>query len=408
MRVRVILYWGISLALVGASVVCLAQAKPLEGTALQQARQQALALEQHGQYDKAKMQWRAIAKAHPTDPEPYGHLGLLEAHEGDYKAAIPYYRKALALRPDISALRLDLSLALFKAGDLKGAIPEFKILLKDAAPGSPEALRFNTLIGMSYYGLAEYATAAPYLQKAADQDPNNATLLLSLAHSYMWSKQYKSVLDVYHQILTINPESAEADMLAGEALDAMKDNAGATEMFRAAVKANPKEPNAHFALGYLLLSEKKLAEAAVEFNAELANDPDHKQSLLYLADDEIQMNQLDAAQPLLERVIKMDPAVPLAHLDLGIIYSEQNRIDEAVRELSTAAKLWPDNVNVHWRLARLYRTMGKKEEAQAELDKASTLTKAADDDLYKKISESGARGPQNRPSPPPPISDRPN
>ncbi len=33
-------------------------------------------------------------------------------------------------------------------------------------------------------------------------------------------------------MLTINPESAEADMLAGEALDEMKDNAGATEMFQ--------------------------------------------------------------------------------------------------------------------------------------------------------------------------------
>ncbi len=405
---RVLLYWSISLLLGGSSVFCLAQAKPLEGAALQQAREQALALEQHGRYDQAKTQWRAIAKAHPTDPEPYGHLGLLEAHEENYKAAIPYYRKALALRPDVPGLRLDLSLALFKNGDLKGAIPEFKILLKDSAPGSPEALRFNTLLGMSYYGLAEYANAAPYLQKAADQDPNNATLLLSLAHSYMWSKQYKSVLDVYHQILTINPESAEADMLAGEALDEMKDDAGATEMFRAAVKANPKEPNAHFALGYLLLTQKKLAEAAAEFNAELANDPDHKQSLLYLADDDIQMNQLDAAQPLLEKVIKMDPAVPLAHLDLGIVYGEQTRNEEAVRELLIAEKLWPDNVSVHWRLAKLYRTMGKKEEAQAEFDKASTLNKAADDDLYKKISESGARGPQNRPPAPPPLSDRPN
>ncbi len=408
MSVRSFIYWSISLGLAGAGMVCLAQTRPMQGADLQQARQKALTFEQQGQYGPAIGQWRAIAKANPEDPEPFGHLGLLEAHEGNYKAAIPYYRKALALRPDVPGLRLDLSLALFKNGDLKDAIPEFKILLKDAPSGSPEALRFNTLIGMSYYGLAEYANAAPYLQRAADQDPNNATLLLSLAHSYMWSKQFKRVLDVYHQILTINPESAEADMLAGEALDEMKDDAGATEMFRAAVKANPKEPNAHFALGYLLLSEKKLAEAADEFKAELANDPEHKQSLLYLADDDIQMNQLDAARPLLEKVIQMDPAVPLAHLDLGIIYSEQNHNEEAVRELSTAAKLWPDNVSVHWRLAKLYRTMGKKEEAQAEFEKASTLNKAADDDLYKKISESGARGPENRPPAPPPISDKPN
>ena len=41
----------------------------------------------------------------------------------------------------------------------------------------------------------------------------------------------------------MNAESAEADMLAGEALDEMNDHAGATQQFRAAVKANPQEPN---------------------------------------------------------------------------------------------------------------------------------------------------------------------
>ncbi len=123
--------------------------------------------------------------------------------------------------------------------------------------------------------------------------------------------------------------------------------------FRAAVKANPKEPNAHFGLGYLLWTQKQYPEAAAQFNAELANDPDHKQSLLYLADTYLQMNQLDAARPLLERVLKLDPTVPLAHLDLGIIYSDQNRNEQALRELLIAEKEMPDNVNVHWRLATL-------------------------------------------------------
>ncbi len=407
MSVRRFRYWGISLGLVGIGIVCLAQARPVQVVDLQQERETALALERQGQFDQAKAEWHAIAKAHPGDPEPYGHLGLLEAREENYKAAIPYYRKALALKPDVPGLRLDLSLALFKGSDLKGAIPEFKILLKGAAPGSPEALRFNTLIGMSYYGLAEYAEAAPYLQKAADQDPNNSTLLLSLAHSYLWSKQFKKVLGVYHQILTINPDSAEADMLAGEALDEMKDNTGATQMFRAAAEANPKEPNVHFGLGYLLLSQKKYPEAVSEFKAELANDPNHRQSMLYLAHADIQLNQLDAARPLLEKVLQLDSSLALAHLDLGIVYSEQDRNEEAVRELSIAEKQIPDDINVHWRLGRLYRTMGKKEEATLEFDKANNLNRAADEDLYKKIAAGSARGPQGQAAPASSTPDKP-
>jgi tetratricopeptide (TPR) repeat protein len=351
-----------------------------------QLRQTALALEQQGRNADALDAWRAYMNAHPTNPEPYGHLGLLEARQGHYKEAIPYYRKALAMKPNVPGLRLNFALALFKSGDLKAAIPEFTAILKAAPPDSPDAQRLTILIGMSHYGLGEYPAAAPFLKQAADRDPQNLPLRLALAHSYMWSKQFKYVLDVYHEILALDPDSAEADMLAGEALDEMKDNAGATQMFRNAVKANPREPNAHFGLGYLLWSQKIYPEAASEFRAELANDPNHIQATVYLADTYIQMNQFSDARPLLEKAVQMEPSASLAHLDLGIIYTEADRKEDALRELTLAAKLAPNDVNVHWRLGRLYRSMGRKEEAKVEFDKASTLNKAADEDLYKKIS----------------------
>ena len=55
---------------------------------------------------------------------------------------------------------------------------------------------------------------------------------LTLAHSCLWSKQYDCVMEVYKEILALNAESAEADMLAGEALDEKGDDAGAIEQFR--------------------------------------------------------------------------------------------------------------------------------------------------------------------------------
>ena len=390
-----ILQLGLGLSLAAA---CLGQTTT-HPPQLNKLRQTALALEQQGRNAEAVEAWRAYKNAQPTNPEPYGHLGLLEARLGNYKEAIPYYRKALAMKPNVPGLRLNYALALFKSGDLKSAIPEFTALLKTAPPDSPDAQRSTILLGMSHYGLAEYAAAAPFLKQAADRDPQNLPLRLALAHSYLWTKQFKEALDVYHEILTIDPDSAEADMIAGEALDEMKDNAGATEMFRSAVKANPREPNAHFGLGYLLWTQKNYTEAVSEFHAELANDPDHFQATLYLADAYIQMNQLSEAKPLLERAVKMEPSAPLAHLDLGIVYTEEDRKEEALRELTQAAGLAPNDVNVHWRLGRLYRSMGRKEEAKAEFDKASTLNKAADEDLYKKIAAGKNKPPDAQPVP---------
>jgi tetratricopeptide (TPR) repeat protein len=231
----------------------------------------------------------------------------------------------------------------------------------------------------------------PYLKEAASHDAQNLALRLTLAHSCLLSNQYQCVLDAYHEIVALNAESAEADMLVGEALDEMKDSTGAIREFRAAVQANPKEPNAHFGLGYLLWTLKQNDEAAKEFQAELDNDPDHVQAMLYLADSEIQLDQVQAAEPLLIKALKLNPASSMGHLDLGIVYSEVARNDEALRELHTAVRLAPDNVTTHFKLGLLYRSMGKVAEAKIEFDKAKNINKATNTALLRVMSEAPAK-----------------
>jgi tetratricopeptide (TPR) repeat protein len=351
------------------------------------ARQAALTLEQQGKTAEAEAAWAALTKAHPTNPEPYAHLGLLEARQENYAEAIASYRKAIALDPAMPRLRFNLGLAYFKAGEYREALQQFTPLLKTEPRASDEAQRLVLLVGMSHYGLAEFVAATPYLRQASDSDAKNLPLLLTLAHSCLLSNQYQCVLDAFHRIVALDAESAEADMLVGEALDEMKDPLGAMREFRAAVLANPKEPNVHFGLGYLLWTQGQAQEAAQEFQAELDNDPQHIQALVYLADAQIQMNRMADALPLLEKAVKIDPTNPMGHLDLGIVYSDAGRTVDAVRELKRAAALDPQDAKAHWRLARLYRSMGKTVEANAEIAKTKTMNKAADERLLKAMSK---------------------
>lgn len=360
------------------------------GQVSESQRQTAISLEQQGRNPEAEVAWRAFLKVQPANAEAYAHLGLLEARQEHYSEAVALYRKALALNPEMPGLRLNLGLSLFKAGELKQAIQTFDLLLKSQPPASPEGQRLKTLIGMAHYGLQEYAAAIPYLKEATASDPQNLPFRLELAHSCLRTKQYPCVLDVYHEILMLNAESAEADMLAGEALDEMNDHAGATQQFRAAVKANPQEPNVHFGLGYLLWTQSEYEEAAQEFQAELANVPNHSQALAYLADSNMKLNHPEVALPLIQKTIRIDPRVELAHLDLGILYVNDGRRDDALRELKVAAKLSPDDVSVHWRLGRLYQAMGRKDEANAEFQKTSSLTKS-NDSVSSKIDNARAQ-----------------
>jgi tetratricopeptide (TPR) repeat protein len=380
LRLHSTLIAGVSLLL--CAPACCAQDSPAQ----ENERQAALVLEQQGKNAEAEAEWRTYLKTHPSSSEAYAHLGLLEAREQNYKQAVVFYRKALALHATVPGLRLNLGLALFKAGEMEEAVREFLPLFRSAPVSSPDRQRLAILVGMSYYGLGEHAKAVPYLKAAVSGDPQNLPLRLALAHSCLWSKQYQCVLDTYHDILLLNAESAEADMLAGEALDEMKDVSGAIQQFRAAAKADPQMPDVHFGLGYLLWTKRQYPDAAPEFQAELHNNPHHAQALTYLGDVDLQLNHSEAAQPLLEKAIQIDPAIELAHLDLGAIDADAGRRDDALRELMTAVRLAPNDVNAHWRLGRLYKAMGKQQEAKTEFDKTKSITVAADTALINKIA----------------------
>ena len=371
----------------GASV-CVAQS----AATMDPQRQQAFALEQQNKTAEAEAAWRGIVKAHPSDAEGYAHLGFLEAKQERYKEAVPLYRKALALDAAMPGLKMNLGLAQFKSGALKEAIETFSGLLEHEVAGSPEALRLTTLIGIAHFGLGEFAAAVPDLKQATAADTQNLPFRLMLAQSCLASKQYQCVMDVYHEILLLNAESAEADILAGEALDEMQDHTQATQQFRAAVKADPKAPNAHFGLGYLLWTQMQYEEAAENFKAELEIDPNHAQSMAYLADCDIRMSQPEAALPLLKKALQVDSNNELAHLNMGILDADAGHQEDALVELRKAVTLRPSDVNAHFRLARLLKAMGRKAEAQVEFDKTSSLTKTADDSVFSKLNAARAKG----------------
>ena len=354
-------------------------------------RDAAFTLERQGRNSEAEAAWRKILENHPNDAEAYAHLGFLESRQQHYRGAVSFYRKASALNPSLPGLQLNLGLALFKAGEMKAAMRVFEPLLKSQRPDSPDAQRFRILLGMAHYGVGEYAEAVPYLRAAMAHDPQNLPYRLMLAQSCLRSEQYQCVLDVYHQILVLNAESAEADMLAGEALDAMRDHVGAIKQFRAAVKADPKEPNVHFGLGYLLWTQNQYEEAAQQFQLEIDNFPNDAQALAYLADSNVRLNRVDAARPALEKAMRLNPRLELPYLDRGILNAAAGRKENALRDFKDALRLNPDDVQIHWRMARLYQSMGRIEQAKAEFAKTKSLNKAADQSVFTKISEARAK-----------------
>ena len=215
-------------------------------------RQTAMQLEQQGKNAEAEQAWRSIAKANPRNAEAYAHMGLLEARQEHYEAAIALYRKALALNPAFPALQLNMGLALFKTGKFQEAIQCFQVELKK----HPGDQRLTILLGMSHYAMGDYAGAIPYLKTALQKDSKNLSLQLTLAHSCLWTKQTQCVMDAYKQILLIDENSAEADMLAAEALDQEGDNAGRDQALSRSSESESQRAKCSLRIGLSIVDSK--------------------------------------------------------------------------------------------------------------------------------------------------------
>src|SRR5205814_4742554 len=139
--------------------------------------------EQQGRAADAERAWKAVAAGDPNNAEAFAHLGLLAARQEHYKDAIAYYRKALVVNPQFPNLRINLGLSYFKTGELKETIQTYEPMMNEMPGSAPQRPRVATLLGLSHYGLGNYAQAVGYLKEAVTDDPDNLQFRLMYAHS---------------------------------------------------------------------------------------------------------------------------------------------------------------------------------------------------------------------------------
>lgn len=118
--------------------------------------------------------------------------------------------------------------------------------------------------------------------------------------------QYRSGATFAQQAIALNPENADAWDNFGLALFYMGDYASAQAAFERAVSIQPDNALYWNNLAGALREQDKLA---------------------------------DAAQILIEKVFSLDPNLPTAHLNLGIVYLKADRPDLAANALQNALKL---------------------------------------------------------------------
>lgn len=205
------------------------------------------------------------------------------------------------------------AIGLQQSGKLAEAEAIYRGLVSDRERESQALYPYGLLL----LGAGRWQEACAVLGRAASLRPQHDGIRMNLARARLGARQMASALETADAILAVAPDSAEAHVVRGTALNALGRPEEATAVFERAIALAPGNAAAHLNLG----------------NA--------------LAD----LDRLSDAERWCREAIRLDPALVEGHTSLGFILTSLGRLEEAIAACEAAIRLRPDFAEAHWNQA---------------------------------------------------------
>ena len=183
----------------------------------------------------------------------------------------------------------------------------------------------------------------------------------------------RDAAQLYRQVLSMDPGSADAASNLGLVTAQMGDFATAESVLRELLGRNPRHSGAHGNLALILQQQKKFGEAiaSCEDGLKAAGDNRSRQRLQNtLALSLIGARRYDDAPEQLERMVASHPGFAGGHNLMGTALTHMGRVDEAVRAFTQATKLDPKDYGSFVAAGECLLVHGRPEESLSMLDKA--------------------------------------
>ena len=162
----------------------------------------------------------------------------------------------------------------------------------------------------------------------------------------------KAVLDgFYNRAIQNDPNCRQAYLTAGDLALAKQDYELAANQYRKVLERFGDDPDAHYGLAAAFYySDRQLMIASLD--AALHVNPRHQESLVLLAEHQIDCENKDAASKLLDRAIAVNPWLPEAWAYRSLLAHLANDPNAAESCRANALKFWPTNPRVDYLIGR--------------------------------------------------------
>jgi len=310
-------------------------------------------------------EFKAVLATDPDNLNALANLGVLLYFEQNYAEAVPYLKRAVVKRPDMSKIRALLGLAEKSLGqtaearaDLEAAVPQ----LAEPAIRVQAGLALIEIYAANQ-DLDRAAATLSLLKQVAPTDPH----VLYTAYRIYSDLAGEAMLD----LSLVAPESGQMHQAMAHELYRARDPEGTIANLRKAVATDPNLPGIHYELAEALRNSadpKIRDQAEQEYKlAVTANGRDVK-ALSKLGDIAIDKNDLDGATKYYQQALAIAPNDADASIGLAHVYTEKSQPETALPLLQSVIAADPTNVLAHYRLSSAYRELKRPEDAKRELE----------------------------------------
>ena len=215
--------------------------------------------------------------------------------------------------------------------------------LREALRTDPDDFDANHQLGEYYLSAAKPAAGIPYLEKARDLKPGDASNEFDLARAYLGTKNAAKAQQLLRDLIRRN-DTAEYHNLLGHADEALNDPAFALKEFRLAAQMEPNEQNTFDWANEILLFADSNEPGVGAFKQGVARFPNSVRMYIGLGIALYTRNSYDAAIEALCHASDLEPTDPRPYVYLGKMYNvSKGRGDEVAKRMQRFMETNPDN-----------------------------------------------------------------
>jgi tetratricopeptide (TPR) repeat protein len=294
---------------------------------------------------------------------------------GDLEGAVREYKAILAQVPESVGVRSNLAVALAHLGRYGEAIEQYQRALagnlSGLNPAMVQEIHFN--LAVAYYQSGQFPQAVSELVRLRAAQPQNLRLALLLADCRLRMSEYQKVISLLSPFAAANAENGALDYLLGMSL-LRSHRVKEGEVYINHILSQGDSPQARLLLGAAAFEDLKYDDAMKDFQAAIKLDPHLPSAHSFLGLTYMQMGYHDKAIQAFRDEIAQNPNDFESNLYLGALLKDDQNYDESLRYLRRALEIQPNNLAAQYQLGTVYLATGKLAEARAELE---GITRAA-------------------------------